>query len=263
MPLARRQLFEFNDLAWVGADLRDTIVESLGRGLRWGHTLSGMVEPFAEFLSAARTDRVLDLCAGAGAPAEILISEFRRAGRKPPDILLSDLYPRLGAWRRLTESEPAISACLSPVDATAIPSDLGAGRARAIINAFHHFPPSLARRILADAIRARAPIWISEPFDRNPLQFLPFAPFGLAGLLANPVLTPERTLGKAVLSWGVTPVTLVVCAWDGFVSTFRVYTEPELREMVASLGGDYRWSFGNYGYALGGRGYWFSGVPEG
>lgn len=262
MALARLQLFEFNDLAWVGSDLRDTIVESLGRGLRWGHTLKEIVDPFAGFLEAAGTDRVLDLCAGAGAPADILISEFRRAGREPPEILLSDLYPRTSAWRRLAESEPALSACLAPVDAAAIPSELGAGRARAIINAFHHFPPRLAQSILSDAIRARAPIWISEPFDRNPLLFLSFAPFGLAALLANPVLTPERTLGKAILSWGVTPLTLAVCAWDGFVSTFRAYTERELREMVASLGADYRWCFGTYGYALGGRGYWFYGVPS-
>ncbi len=72
MPLPRLQLFEFNDLDWVGADLRDTVVESLSRGLDWGHTLTGLVDPFAEFLAEAGTDRVLDLCAGAGGPARDL-----------------------------------------------------------------------------------------------------------------------------------------------------------------------------------------------
>jgi len=261
MPLPRLQLFEFNDLDWVGSDVRDTVVESLSRGLRWGRTLTGLVEPFAEFLDAAGTNRVLDLCAGAGGPAQIVVDEFRRAGREPPEVLLTDLYPRERAWRRLVGVEQSISAHMSSVDATAIPRELGAGRARAIINAFHHFSPGMASSILGDAVRSRSPIWVSEPFDRNPLQFLAFAPFGLAALLANPVLTPERTLGKAVLSWGVLPVTLGISAWDGFVSTLRVYEHPELLEMAREHGDDYRWEMGTYRYALGGKGYYFWGVP--
>lgn len=261
VALPRLQLFEFNDLHWVGTDVRDTIVESLGRGLRWGRTLTGLVEPFSEFLAAAGTEQVLDLCAGAGGPAEILAAEMKRAGRAVPDILLTDLFPRERAWARLTAREPRVRAHLEPVDATAIPRELGAGRARAIINAFHHFPPALAREILADAMRARAPIWISEPFERNPLMFLSFAPFGLAALLANPLLTPERTLGKAVLSWGLLPLTLAASGWDGVVSTLRAYERDELMAMVGSRAEEYRWAHGHYRYPLGGRGYYFYGVP--
>jgi hypothetical protein len=204
---------------------------------------------------------VLDLCAGAGGPAQILIDEFRHAGREPPELLLTDLFPRQRAWQRLIGLEPKLAAHFQPVDATNIPHELGAGRARAIVNAFHHFPPELAARILADAVRARAPIWVSEPFERNPLRFLPFAPFGLAALLANPVLTPERTLGKALLSWGLLPLTLGLSAWDGFVSTLRAYERPELLEMVRPYRASYRWQYGNYRYALGGKGYYFWGVP--
>lgn len=262
MALPRLQLFEFNDLDWVGTDVRDTVVESLSRGLSWGRTLTGLVQPFAEFLEAAGTDRVLDLCAGAGGPAQILTREFRHAGREPPELLLTDLFPRAGAWQRLVAEEPNVCAHFGAVDATAIPAEVGAGRARAIINAFHHFPRAVAERVLADAIRARSPIWVSEPFERNPLMFLSFAPFGLAALLANPVLTPERTLGKAVLSWGVLPLTLGISAWDGFVSTLRVYEHPELLEMVRPFAADYRWEFGTYRYALGGKGYYFWGVPR-
>lgn len=261
MSFPRLQLFEFNDLDWVGSDLRDTIVESLSRGLDWGRTLNGLVEPFAEFLTAAGTESVLDLCAGAGGPAQILVNEFRRAGREPPEILLTDLFPRERAWQRLSGLEPKIAAHLAPIDATAIPTEVGAGHARAIINAFHHFPPHLAQNILADAVRSRAPIWVSEPFRRNPLGFFPFAPFGLAALLANPVLTPDKTVGKAVLSWGVLPLTLAISAWDGIVSTLRVYEHADLHAMVDEHGASYRWHAGSYRYPLGGTGYWFWGVP--
>ncbi|MBK7582399.1 MAG: hypothetical protein IPI67_19635 [Myxococcales bacterium] len=70
---------EFNDLDWVGSDVRDTVVESLSRGLSWGRTLTGMVWPFAEFLDAAGTERVIDLCAGAGGPAEIVVKRVSGA----------------------------------------------------------------------------------------------------------------------------------------------------------------------------------------
>jgi hypothetical protein len=104
-------------------------------------------------------------------------------------------------------------------------------------------------------------LWISEPFKREPRGFIPFAPFGLAALLANPVLTPERTLKKALYAWGITPVTLAISAWDGFVSTLRIYTESELRQMVAPFGDAYTWQYGSYSYAFGGEGYYFYGVP--
>ncbi len=259
--LPRLQLFEFNDLAWVGADLRDTIVESLGRGLRWGRTLHGLVEPFSRFLEAAGTRRVLDLCAGAGGPAEILVDELSRAGLAPPELLLTDLFPRRSAWERIAARAPTIQGHAEPVDATRIPRELGAGRARVILNAFHHFPPPLASTILLDAMDARAPIWISESFARDPRGFLPFAPFGAAALLANPVLTPEPTVGKAALSWGLLPLSLAVGAWDGVVSTLRVYEHTDLLRMVRDRGRAYTWHAGSYRYPLGGEGHWFWGVP--
>lgn len=261
MTLPRLQLFEFNDLAWVGPALRDSLVEALSRGQRWGRTLRGLVGPYGEFLEAAGTREVLDVCAGAGGPAQILTEEHRRAGIEPPQFVLSDLFPRVEAWRRLADAEPSISFHPEAVDATRIPAALSKGRARSIINAFHHFPPKLAGLILADAVRSRAPIWISEPFERNPLGFVSFAPFGLPALMANPVLTPEPSWAKAFLTWGLTPLTLSIGAWDGIVSTLRVYTEDELREMAERLGRGYRWTHGSFRYPLGGAGYYFWGVP--
>ena len=69
-----------------------------------------------------------------------------------------------------------------PVDATNIPPELSDGRARAIINALHHFRPELVQAMLADAVAGGVGIFIAEGFARNPLGFLPFAPVGLPAL---------------------------------------------------------------------------------
>jgi hypothetical protein len=259
--LPRLQLVELNDLSATPVVLRDTIVESLSRALRWGHMLRGLVTPFRDFLAAAGTSEVLDLCAGAGGPAAVLAEELGARGAAPR-FLLTDLFPRPAAWAGLRVEHPGVIDFVEdPVDATAIPSALAAGRARVVINAFHHFPPPLARAILADAVTCSRGIFISEALVRNPLSFLAFAPAGLAALYADPLLAARDRLARAMLVWA-TPIALAAGTWDGLVSTMRIYEEPDLRQMVAPLGDGFRWTYGTYRYPFGGRGYYFHGVPR-
>ena len=261
MPLPRLQLFEFNDHPRAPAVLRESIIETLSRTLAWGRILRGLVGPTLEFLEAAGTREVLDLGAGAGGPASILVSEMRARGLEPPRFLLTDLQPRVDSWQKLRDAEPgAIDFVAEPVDATAIPPALAAGRARTIINVFHHFPPALARAILADAVFGSSGVLIAEGFERDPRQFLNFGPAGLPALLANPLLSPRDRLQKALYTWA-TPIALLCGTFDGLVSTMRVYSEAELRAMVAPLDPTWRWTYGTYTYPPRGRGYFFWGVP--
>src|SRR5690606_5662043 len=129
----RMHLFEFNDSPWAPRALRDSIVESLSRTLDWGHLLAGLVSPFEEFVARAGAGEVLDVCAGAGGPARILVGEIARAGRRPPRFVLTDLHPHLEAWQAARDAFPRdISFVAEPVDATAIPPAVAAGRARVI-----------------------------------------------------------------------------------------------------------------------------------
>jgi hypothetical protein len=262
MVLPRTQLFEFNDQPWVPAALRDSVVEALSRTLAWGGVLRSMVGPFQDFLAASGTNEVLDLCAGAAGPAVILADEIERAGARPPRFILTDLYPRLELWEAARHAHPdAIAFEPGAVDATRIAPELGRGRARTIINAFHHFGPELAQAILADAVAGSEGVFISEGFERNPLTFLNFIPFGVPALALGPILSPRERAAKALLAWA-TPVALAVSAWDGFVSTLRVYSEDELRAMVAPLGDRFRWEYRTYAYPPAGKGYCFYGVPR-
>lgn len=254
----RVQAFEFNDRPWAPEPLRDLIVESLGRTLRWGHILDGVAAPFASFLERSGATAILDVGSGSGEPAALLAAALRRQGRPVPRMVLTDLFPRVEAWRALARGEPAIEIHEEPIDATAIPAALGEGRARTLINVLHHFPPDLAAAVLADAVRSGAPTFVVEGFERDPRGFLPFAPAGVAALAMGPLLTDRSRAAKALLAWA-TPIALLASIWDGFVSTLRVYTEDELRSMIAAAGGDpARWSYGTFDFPLGGRGTWFA-----
>jgi hypothetical protein len=262
MALPRLQLFEFNDSPWAPRALRDTIVESLSRTLAWGHLLAGLVAPFEEFVARAGVSEVLDVCAGAGGPAHILVNEIRRAGRTPPRFILTDLLPQVEAWQVARTAFPdEISFVSTPVDATAIRPEVAGGRARVIINSFHHFSPTLAQRILADAVEGSAGIFIAEPWDRNPLRFASFIPIGVLALASNPFLSGRDRATKALMTYA-SPVVLAASLWDGLVSTLRVYSRDELEAMVAPLGDRFEWTYGRHRFSPGGSGYYFYGVPR-
>jgi hypothetical protein len=75
------------------------------------------------------------------------------------------------------------------------------------------------------------------------------------------VLARSDRLAKAALTY-LTPLALGISAWDGIVSTLRVYSEDELREMVAPLGDAFEWEYGTYRFAPFGKGTYFFGAPR-
>ncbi|MBE2251227.1 MAG: hypothetical protein IAE78_16930 [Myxococcus sp.] len=262
MPLPRLQLFEFNDAPFVPKVLQRTIISTLSRTLRWGRLLDGLVQPFVDFLHASGAHEVLEIAAGAGEPAAVLVEALMNRGHQPPTFTLTDLLPHPDAWRTLSARYPErITFIPEPVDATNIEPSLGRGRARVILNAFHHFPPKLAQGVLLGMAKDAPGLFISEGLVRNPLSFLAMAGWGLPALMADPVLAPESRLSRAALTW-LTPVSLLASAWDGTVSTFRCYTRDELLAFAAPLGDSWRWEFGTYPVGALGRGSWFWGVPR-
>ncbi len=258
--LPRLQLFEFNDAAWAPKVLRETIIEALSRTLDWAHVMRPLVGPFREFLAASKAGTIIDLAAGAGGPAAILLHELRRAGATLPKFVLTDLLPAVESWSQLKERFPAsVEYVAEPVDATAIPPKLEG--ARLIINALHHFPPALAQQVLLAACKGSPGIFVAEGLVRNPLSFAAMAPAGVVSLMLGPLVTREHRLERIFYTW-LTPLALLASVWDGTVSTFRCYSEVELRAMVEPLGDSWRWEFGTYEFNALGRGTWFYGVPS-
>lgn len=263
--MRRVQLFEFNEHPRVPDFLRAWIVESLGLGLRWGHTLDGLAPVLARFLEECGADRVLDLCSGSGEPAALLVEALLRQGIRPPRMVLSDLLPDGPALAAAAARHPQyLEVAPVPVDATAVPPEVDAGRgaggeartARILVNGFHHFPPDVARGIVRDAMERGRGLFIVESFPRNPLLALPFLPWGYGAMVSLPFRERrDRWLRLALLL----PVHFVA-AWDLFVSVFRMHTPDEVRAMAGSCA-SYRWTFLEVPYPLGGRLQVFQGVP--
>ena len=108
-------------------------------------------------------------------------------------------------------------------------------------NSFHHFRPEDARRILADAVRARRGIAVMEWVERRLASILFTVIASIVSIFVTPFIRPFR-LSRLVLCWLVPliPITVLV---DGIVSCLRAYSVPELEELVAQVPGSaaYEW----------------------
>lgn len=261
MALPRLQLFEFNDAPWAPPALRAMIVESLSLALERGRLLDGLAAPVIEFLRLSGEEALLDLGAGSGAPAKVLLRALAEAGHHPR-LTLSDLHPRVADWERLRAERPdQVDFVAGPLDATAIPATFG-DHARIIVNVLHHFPPALVQAVIADAVRAGRGLFIAESFGRNPVALAGFAKAGLPALYTSPLRGEER-LVRCGFMWA-SPIALMAALWDGLVSTMRIYEEADLRRLIAGVPGadTFEWRFGRYPVTRLGDGVWCMGLPR-
>lgn len=198
-----------------------------------------LAEPLAELAQRSGARRFVDLCSGSSGPWPKLVGHLSAIGCELP-VLLTDLYPNASASEReVAASEGRIAHHDAPVDAADVPSELDG--VRTLFNGFHHFRPAAARKILQDAVDDGQPIVVAEMVARSPLAML-----GI--VLAALVVTPLVTLAIRPFRWSrllftyLVPVVPLLVLWDGLVSCLRVYSPPELEELVAGLDAD-GWRF--------------------
>jgi hypothetical protein len=234
----RLQLFEFTDLPGLPRPLR----RWLGDYLRGVLTLSRLFEPaaprIAGLLRAAGTDRVVDLCSGAGGPWPALAPRIEEALGGPVQVVLTDLHPDASTWRWLAAAASrGVAGHPGPVPADDVPDALGG--VRTVFDGLHHLRPAAVRAVLADAARRGVPFLAGEAVERS----VP----GLVGVLLSPILvwlvTPFlRPVSPARIACTyLLPIVPVLVLWDGVVSVLRCYRPEELLALARDLPGSLEW----------------------
>jgi len=239
----RLQLFEFEDQRWCPAVLRNAITGYLRLAVAITQQVRPVVPALADFLPRSGETSILDLCSGSGGIARQLARGLERRGM-PTRIVLSDLYPDTAAFREIAnDSGGMIEFRTAPLDATAVPAELEG--LRTVFNAFHHFPPDDARRVLAAAAGAGRPIAVVEFIERGivPLSGIFFSPILM--LFLAPFLRP--LCWQALFFVYLVPIVPLMIFWDGLVSWLRVYSLDELRAMAESVAvPGYEWEAGHW-----------------
>jgi hypothetical protein len=240
MAIPRLQLVELEDQPWLPKVVRDLATDYLrfveGRFQLHRHAL-----PILErALRGSGVTRIVDLCSGGTGPVPPLVRELA-AGGADVRAVLTDLYPNLDAFEvARRESGGRITYREGSVDARAVPSDLTG--LRTFFNAFHHFAPDDARRILQAAVDDNQPVAVLEIPERSLRSILPLLILPLIVWIATPFIRPfswSRLLWTYPL-----PVVPLLCMWDGIVSQLRAYRPDELRALAEATGGSFAWEAG-------------------
>jgi hypothetical protein len=251
--MRRVQFIELHEQPWFPPSLRADVTDALQFGFNLLHTytpaaplLQSMIDSTENRTSEQATQSIIDMCSGGGGPWLDLAGQLRcpntAADSAGLQILLTDKYPNLEAFRRVSaSSDRHITFYPEPVDAMKVPSALKG--LRTMFTSFHHFPPDDARAILQNAVDAGESIGIFEATKRAP------STIGLifAGILLMFVHTPRiRPFRWSRLLWTyLIPVIPLVLLFDGVVSCLRTYRPQELRDMVETLTScQYQWEIG-------------------
>jgi len=243
--LPRLHLMEFHEQSWIPENIRSDVQIVLSDLIKYTRMYDAILPKIVDWLTLSDSHEILDLCAGAGGPALVLLKAMKKQGRKAPRFILSDLYPNIESMTRIRKKFPSKIRFISePVDATSVGEHgfdvYGKPRARSYIACFHHFSPELAKGMLADAVKQRAPVMIVEPLTR---QFRSM----FSVVVAAHCLVPLIQLMRAPFAPGVLfrlPMVSSILAVDGVVSAFRTYTPEQLQQMVDELDADYDWEIG-------------------
>jgi hypothetical protein len=236
----RLQLFEFEDLPWFPRLIRAGMMDYLRFTISVLRIYQPIVPLLREALLATRQSTILELGAGAGGGTAGVLQSLRATGLPEVRVLLTDLYPQPAAWQLLATDTPGLAHEPGPVDATAVPANLGGFRT--IFSAFHHFPPPQAEKILADAVRQRAGIGVFEGSSKHWLEILlAWTALPLAQLLVTPFIRPFR-LSRLLFTY-VVPLIPVFTVWDGTVSILRMYPPAQLLALArrADPDGEFEW----------------------
>lgn len=247
--MARKQLFEFEDLPWFPRLIRAYMQDHLAfMGDISGNAYQAFSTKLKEAMESLGQTELLDLCSGGGGPMRTILRLLREQGLEAR-ARLSDLFPNVEAYRRLAKvTDGAIQGIESPVDATNVPAEINGFRL--IANGFHHLPPAAAEKVLADAVAKRRGIAVVELVNRSPFSFVGVGVGVSLIFFVTPFIKPFR-FSRLLLTYLV-PLVPLFALWDGFASCLRAYSPAELNALVSRLDAKtYEWDIGELHFTPG------------
>jgi SAM-dependent methyltransferase len=185
-------------------DIPDEVKQKVITPLDWMGTHTGQHEENARIALAQVADipnpRILEIGAGHGKLSAKILELHPTA-----TLTVSDLDPASVAKISAGELGANPRARTQVVDATAIDADNDSYDLVVFAQAFHHLPPAIAYRAIAEATRVGKRFLVIDLARQSPLGLL-LTPFVMAPLAVVPRLRPV--------------------IHDGLISGLRAYSEP-------------------------------------
>ncbi|MBC5773903.1 class I SAM-dependent methyltransferase [Pontibacter sp. KCTC 32443] len=257
----RLQLFELEDQHWFPHVIRQGMLDFLRFMITKLDAYEAAIPLLQELLTRTNQHHITDLCSGAGGGIESIQQALSQQMGQTITVTLSDLYPNISAYQYLQhQSGGSINFIPAPVDATAVPESITG--VRTIFSSFHHFPPTIAQRILQDATEKRAAIGIFEGARKSWLEMLLlWLVFPVIILAVTPFIRPFK-LSRLFFTY-LFPLIPLGIIWDGSVSLLRIYTPEHLQRILQKVNApNYTWHTGRAGNKPGKHVIYLIGYPN-
>lgn len=247
--MKRIHLFELEDQAWFPHWLRVRMTRFIVPLHRLMRTPDAIVPLLERALDRSETKAIFDLCSGSCGPLlHVMPKLWQQAGMADVKLTFTDLFPQTPEAQAVAAmGDSRLRYLTEPVDATA-PGEQAQG-VRTMMCSLHHMAPPVARKILTDAFRSRAPFLAYEISDNSLphlIAWLALPHTFLMVLLLTPWIRP-MTWQQLVFTY-VIPILPFTVAWDGAVSNVRTYTPEDMAELLQGLDADdYTWEVGRTG----------------
>mmetsp|Transcript_10681 Transcript_10681/g.14633 ORF Transcript_10681/g.14633 Transcript_10681/m.14633 type:complete len:271 (-) Transcript_10681:158-970(-) len=239
--LPRLHLFEWHDYEWFPAFIRPYLMHNLQHSWLMFDNYKLPVEVLQNVMQKSGSNKILDLCSGAGGPWPFIVDEFE-ARKIPAEVTVSDYYPDIPQFEKLNkETQGKIKFIKDRVNAFECKQH--GGEIRTLFLSFHHFAPDSATKIIQNAVDENAPIAIFETCERSIINILTFPLyFWILMFIIAPFIRPRFHLGRLFFTW-IIPIVPFILTWDGIVSCLRTYTPDEMMKLIRNVKGheNYEW----------------------
>src|SRR5271155_2315528 len=98
LAIARIRCSELHEQPWFPEPLRNDVTDALQIILSTMNFYQRVAPELGRAMQTAGTDRVVDLCSGAGGPWEWLHKALDRQSAKRVEVCLTDKYPNIAAF---------------------------------------------------------------------------------------------------------------------------------------------------------------------
>lgn len=228
--MGRIHLFEFEDLKWFPAFLRNYMTDFLQFVSNQFDIYKPIIPIIEEGLEKSNSITIIDLASGGGGGI-IKLNEHLLKNTPNIKIILTDYFPNIAAFKLTQASANNIEFIETTIDALSVPKRLNGLRTQFL--SFHHFRPKDAKQILQNAVNNESAIAIFEAQERNFKSFIFMLLSPLNVLLFTPFIRPIN-FGRILFTYLIPIIPILVC-WDGMVSVLRTYSIEELNDIINQI----------------------------
>ena len=239
--MPRIHFFEFEDLLWFPHILRNYMTDFLQAVSHLFDVYEPIIPIIEKGLAKSKTNVIIDLASGGGGGWQKISPRLKEAYANHK-ILLTDLYPNIGAMEALASKSKHIEVYSGAVDARYVPKELIGLRTQFL--SLHHFHEEDVQSIFQNTVDEEQVLAVFEITERSLKGVLSIMFTPITTLLITPMITPF-SIFRLVLTY-ILPILPFLILWDGIVSVFRTYSEKELRLIIEKVKGseNYVWEIG-------------------